>query len=461
MKLNQQTRKIGLIISSLFLLSLAACEESKEIAEVKTKVVDKKGPTTGVLSDGNPISGVVYSAGSGSSGVTDSQGVFHYQHGDNVRFKIGDLVIADIKGSSILSPIDLAAGNENKLKNLLILLQSLDLDDDLTNGISISSKTANAIKSSISLESDPVAFSKNADLKAARDASELSGDVKSLEEASEQFLARGINLLSSHIWVKYDTQSASVFQIADNGRGEYLHGEATADDSCDENRVCGELVFRAGVEYGNTKAELFDTRGFKLAGSTSIDTNLRAGLSHPRPTWRINTDGDELIISDIVVAQRERKQSSLFGELFHIAKPIELSSDDEPIATEVRERRYSKMDNVAQGLVGAWSFDKDTFKSKLVLFFPNSRFMLIDPTGDNDQSEPLGCGKPGIEYASYTYDGASKALKIASFIFDTNACAGFSGSTDKSITFDISSDGNTATLTKQGETAVKLYRASN
>lgn len=461
MKLNQQTRKIGLIISSLFLLSLAACEENKEVAEVKTKVVAKKGPATGVLSDGNPISGVAYSTASGSSGITDAQGVFHYQHGDNIRFKIGELVIADIPGLAIVSPIDLAAGNGNKLKNLLVLLQSLDSDDDATNGISISSKVANAIKSSINLESDPTTFSNNAALKAARDAAELSGDVKSLEEASEQFLARGINLLSSHIWVKYDNQSASVFQIADNGSGEYLHGEATADDSCDENRVCGELVFRAGVEYGNTRVESFDTRGFKLVGSTSIDTNLRAGLSHPRPTWRINTDGDELIISDIVVAQRERQQSSLFGELFHIAKPIELSSDDEPIATEVRERRYSKMDNVAQGLVGAWSLDKDTVNSKLFLFFPNNRFMLIDPTGQTIQSEPLDCGKPGIEYASYSYDGASKALKISSFIFDTNACAGLSGSSDKSITFDISSDGNTATLTKEGQAAVKVYRVSN
>ncbi len=461
MKLNQQTRKIGLIISGLCVLSLTACEDSKEVVEVKTKVT-AKGPTTGVLSDGFAISGVAYSTASGSSGVTDANGVFHYQHGDNVRFKLGELTLADIKGSAIVSPIDLAAGNENKLRNLLILLQSLDSDDDVTNGISISSKVANAIKSSINLEADPATFSDNAALKAAREAAELPGEAKSLEEAGEQFLARGINLLSSHIWVKYDNQSASALQIAEDGSGEYLHGEATADDSCDENRVCGgETIFRTGVESGTTKAEAFDTRGFKLVGTTSIDTNLRAGLSHPRATWRINTDGDELIISDIVVAQRERQQSSLFGELFHIAKPIELSADDEPIATEVKERRYSKMDNTAQGIVGAWSLDKDTVKSKLFLFFPNNRFMLIDPTGQTVQSEPLACGKPGIEFAAYSYDGASKALKITSFIFDTNACAGLSESADKLVTFDISSDGNTATLTKQGQAAVKLSRVSN
>ena len=88
MTLSQQTKKIGVIISGLFILSLTACEDSKEVAEVSRKIA-AKGPTTGVLSDGFAISGVAYSTASGSSGVTDAQGVFHYQHGDDLRFQIG------------------------------------------------------------------------------------------------------------------------------------------------------------------------------------------------------------------------------------------------------------------------------------------------------------------------------------------------------------------------------------
>ena len=87
--------------------------------------------------------------------------------------------------------------------------------------------------------------------------------------------------------------------------------------------------------------------------------------------------------------------------------------------------------------------------------------MLVDPTGKTYQSEESKCGTPGVEFASYAFDSSTKALKISSFIYDTNGCVGFSDSSDKSISFDISSDGNTATLTTQGEAPVILYRASN
>jgi hypothetical protein len=461
MKFNQQTKKTCMLLASAFIISLTSCDSSQESVNVKSKT-SLKGPTTGILTNTAPVAGVSYIASSGSTGITDAQGVYRYNHGDNVKFKLGELVIGDIEASAIVTPIELAAGNENKLKNLLILLQSLDSDDNPANGISIPAEAASAVKSTLDLEADPATFADTAMLQAARESAGIPGEIKSVEEASEYFLSQGITLLSSHIWVKYDNQSASIIHIAENGSGEYLQGEATADDSCDENRICGgSTIIKAGVEYGITRAEEFDTRGFKLTGSPSIDTNLRAGLSHPRPTWRIHTNGDELIISDIVVAQRERQQSGLFGELFHISRPIELSSDDEPIPTEIKEKRYAKVDNVTNGIVGAWGLDKDTVKSKLFLFFPNSRFMLIDPTGKTYQSEESKCGTPGVEFASYAFDSSTKALKISSFIYDTNGCVGFSDSSDKSISFDISSDGNTATLTTQGEAPVILYRASN
>jgi hypothetical protein len=71
----------------------------------------------------------------------------------------------------------------------------------------------------------------------------------------------------------------------------------------------------------------------------AIDTNLQAGLSNPRPTVRVRTDGSDLINSDIVTVQREKKHASLFGELFHIAGTLEISSDKEPIKTEIKESR--------------------------------------------------------------------------------------------------------------------------
>lgn len=459
MKFNQQaSKKAWAFLSSALIISLASCDDSQKPEISKTA---PKGPTTGILTDAAPVSGVAYTTSSGSSGTTDAQGVYRYNYGDTVKFQLGELTIGDIKAAAIITPIELAAGNENKLQNLPILLQSLDSDNNPSNGISIPAEAAAAIKSSLDLTSDSSTFANSAILKAARDAADIPGDIKSAEKAGADFLAQGINLFSRHIWVKHDDANASIIQIATDGSGEYLHGEATADDSCDENRVCGgKTIIKAGVEYGIAKVSGVDSRGFKLDSSPSVDTNLRAGLSHPRPSWRIHTDGDELIISDIVVAQREREQSGLFGELFHIARPIELSSDDEPIPTEVKEKRYTKMDNSASGIVGAWTLDRNTVKTKLFLFFPNNRFMLVDPTGETFQSEQIKCGTPGVEFASYAYDTNSKSLSIKSFIYDTNNCVGFSHNSDSPFSFEISANGDSATLSKQGEASVTLYRVS-
>ncbi|SDX01495.1 adhesin [Nitrosomonas communis] len=460
MKLNQQTsKKVWVFLSSALIIGLSSCSDSQESKVSKAPL---KGPTTGILTDAAPVAGVAYTTSSGSSGTTDAQGMYRYNHGDNVKFQLGELIIGDIKATGIVTPIELAAGNENKLQNLPVFLQSLDSDNDLSNGISIPAEATAALKSTLNLASDPVSFANSAILKTARDAAGLAGDIKSAEAASADFLTRGISLLSSHIWVKYDDTNASVIRVAADGSGEFLQGEATADDSCDENRVCGgSTIIKAGVEYGVANASQFDTRGFNLNSSLSVDTNLRAGLSHPRPTWRVHTDGNELIISDIVVAQRAREQSGVLGELFHIARPIELSSDDEPILTEIKEKRYTKMDNNASGIVGAWELDQNSVKTKLLLFFPNNKFMLVDPLGTTFQSEQVECGSPGVEFASYAYNANSKELNIKSFIYDTNGCVGFSNGSDKPISFDISANGNTAVLSKQGEASVTLYRASN
>lgn len=459
LKLNQRSSKqVWVLLSSTLILGLASCSDRQESNIDRAPLT---GPTTGILMDAAPVAGISYATSSGSTGTTDAQGIYHYTHGDNVKFQLGGLIIGEIKGAAIVTPIALAAGNENRLQNLPMLLQSLDSDNDPSNGISIPTEAAAAIKSSLNLDSDPDTLANSAELKAALESASSGGNIKSPEEASANFLAQGVNLLSSHVWVKYDDKNASIIRVAADGSGEYLQGEATADDSCDENRVCGgRTIFKAGVEYGVTTTTEFDARGFKLSSSPSIDTNLRAGLSHPRPTWRIHTDGHELIISDIVVAQRKREQSSLFGELFHIARPLELSSDEEPILTEIKEKRYVRMDNDASGIMGAWALDNRTANTKLILFFPNNRFMLVDPTGETFQSEPVDCGYPGIEFASYTYDVNSKMLNTRSFIYNTNGCVGLSGGSDNPVSFDIGASGQTAVLTRQGEAPVMLYRVS-
>ncbi|WP_295626894.1 adhesin [uncultured Nitrosomonas sp.] len=453
------------LLSTAFIVGLVACDSSENTATTSssstsaTKRNMPTGPAVGILVD-SPVSGVSYNASSGKSGTTDEQGNFNFNHGDKIEFKLGGLTLGNIPGSQIVTPIELAGDNNNKLQNLLVLLQSLDSDSNLSNGISISQETAAAVKGSIDLNSNPETFAESANLKSIMEAGSIEGEARTPEEARDHFMSQGVALLSAQIWVSYTDQTASVLRVAADSSGEYLQGDARPDDSCDENRVCsGRTIFQAGVEAGVVSAVDFDNRGFKLVGKPTIDTNLRAGLSDPGPTRRVRTDGFELMYSDIVTVQREREKTSVFGELFHIAKPIELSNENEVAEKEVKETRFAKIDNDATGIIGAWAYDENAIKTQTLVFFPNGKFLMIDPTGEAQREDQAECGKPGIEFASYSYDKGSNKLDLSRFTYNTNGCVGFSHQ-EGSANFSISSDGTTAQLEKSREPSITLYRVS-
>ncbi len=417
------------------------------------------GAAVGVLMD-SPVSGVSYSASSGKKGVTNAAGEFDFSYGDTVEFKLGKLSLGKVQGMPVVTPMDLADGNDDKLLNLLVLLQSLDEDGDASNGITITAEAAAAVSRSIKLNSEPEAFASSEELQNVLEAADIEHAAKTVEEASEHFMISGVAALSTQVWVHYSDSIASVLRVAADGSGEYLQGYAAPDDSCDENRVCGgRTIFQAGVEHGFAKAVELDTRGFKVSGETTIDTNLKAGLSNPGKTRRVRTDGLDMINSDIVTVQREREQTSVFGELFHIAKPIEFSDVNEVVEKEIKEIRFSKIDNDPDGIVGAWSYDIDAIKAKMLVFFPNNRILTIDPLGEAVRDDQAECAKPGVEFAAYNYNKGGNQLKVSSFTYNTDGCIGFSGN-DGTHRFTIDSDGNTAEFEMQGEEPITVYRVS-
>jgi hypothetical protein len=467
MKSNQNKTKTpwGRLMPVVLALGLVACGDGSGPSSTNSNSngnssggggKPQTGPATGRLLD-TAVSGVAYASSSGS-GTTDENGTFKFNHGDTVEFKLGGLSLGKAKGAAIVTPMELAGDNDNRLRNLLVLLQSLDVDGNPENGISIPASAASAVTAAINLDSDPATFAASPELQKAREAGGVAGPAKTVAQARAHFFSQGMKMLGTHIWVRHDDTTASVIRISTDGTGEYLQGEATPDDSCDTNRVCGgKVVSKAGVEYGAARLSAMDTRGFKFAANPVLDTNLHAGLSNPRPSWRIRTDGTDLITSDVFTVQRKREQKSLFGELFHIAGTLEISSSKEPIKTEVKESLFVQMENDPKGIVGAWAADPAAIKTPTYLFFSNGKYMMVDPIGDVKRTDHESCGDPGVEFASYTYDSGSKALNIKGFTYDNNGCAGFSGT--ETSAFKLGADGNTATLeTKTG--SLTLYRVS-
>lgn len=93
---------------------------------------------TGVFIDSFVI-GMKFSTES-QSGKTDDQGQFQYLEGEKIEFSIGDIKLLAIFATEIMTPLSLFQTsdiNDIRILNFARLVQSLDLDGNPDNGISI------------------------------------------------------------------------------------------------------------------------------------------------------------------------------------------------------------------------------------------------------------------------------------------------------------------------------------
>jgi len=146
-------RILSILVSVFALLLLTGCGGGGGSSSSNDTTITK----TAYLKD-NSIQGVTYTSGS-QSGTTDANGAFEYEENSSVTFSIGGVTLGVINSSNIQSdnivyPSDIlgiARGNiEQNLENptlvrILRFLQSLDSDNDPSNGITIDSATITAL----------------------------------------------------------------------------------------------------------------------------------------------------------------------------------------------------------------------------------------------------------------------------------------------------------------------------
>ena len=109
--------------------------------------------TASVLIDG-VVRGIEYVTSSGMSGLTNQEGLFNYQDGDDITFKVGGVVLGTataedvISGRTFLQDIaDVERSNlsDDYLQNMAVFLQSLDQNHDASDGIVISEAVRDAL----------------------------------------------------------------------------------------------------------------------------------------------------------------------------------------------------------------------------------------------------------------------------------------------------------------------------
>ncbi|MCO5787035.1 hypothetical protein DHB74_11790 [Pseudomonas sp. G11-1] len=120
----------------------------------------------GVFTD-SPVEGLAYRTET-QQGTTDQDGSFSYRSGETISFHLGDLQLGSARAEERMSPLSLADGSDissDLVTNMLVLLQSLDQDRKLNNGIQISPAIADAVSvwaDSIVLDQDPASFASSA-----------------------------------------------------------------------------------------------------------------------------------------------------------------------------------------------------------------------------------------------------------------------------------------------------------
>ena len=177
-----------------------------------------------------------------TSGVTDENGTFTYYEGDIVSFSIGDWVIGVSAGDDIITPVSFEDDGEldNYSINLSRILQSIDEDGDLSNGINVS-ETVATIAGTITIDMtvDPSLFTQD-NIQALLDAvpdgrGYLVSEAEATSHLIESFEQEGLTLTVSDD----DSTSDGDDSSGDGSSGDDSDGSGD-DDSGDDSDGSGD-----------------------------------------------------------------------------------------------------------------------------------------------------------------------------------------------------------------------------
>jgi 5'-nucleotidase len=142
------------------------------------------------------VTGVSYSGDKGTSGITATGGTFNYYPGENITFSIGSMVLGTAPGAPVLTPValdNLGGAIGAQANRVLRTLQTLDSDDDPSNGITISAEMRGAVKKVLHLSNASEVDLLSA-VQQARPAIAMKSEADSLQHFAETLVSSNIVL---------------------------------------------------------------------------------------------------------------------------------------------------------------------------------------------------------------------------------------------------------------------------
>jgi para-nitrobenzyl esterase len=131
------------------------------------------GCRTGVFFD-SPVTGLTYQITYKNKTITaqtEAGGIFHYKDGLTITFSVGSLVLGSAIGKPVITPLDIvpdaASEEDQRVVNICVLLQTLDQDGNLNNGIQITPDISVLVSAAgkINFNQTPNAFAADPNIK--------------------------------------------------------------------------------------------------------------------------------------------------------------------------------------------------------------------------------------------------------------------------------------------------------
>ncbi|MCG9696849.1 hypothetical protein [Shewanella sp. Isolate11] len=368
-------------------------------------------------------------------GVTNENGEYDYVEGDSVTFFIGDLEFPSTTATGVVTPLDIA-GTDNvtdqKVVNMVRLLQTLDQDGDPENGITITETAISA--------AEPVDFNVTPDEFAASTA------VQAVIENGGQDTAV-TELVSESDAVEHLTGS-----IADNGVQIGVVGawdQAEVNTGEHQNDLLTIVFFNNGT-YVQFEGDIEAAPGDDEYAGMEWGTYIRDSETGQISPTQIFDGNDDRGFTDFT---GESGAPELFGEV-----------NDGVLTLNVDETGNGEIDgNVtfnslpSDGIIGAWKIIDDNGESDaddlvMLIFYNDGTYVHGEYDADDNAEEH------GMEWGNYTIDSDTRRLTTTQ-IADNNSDTGLSDfsadSTDAELYVSVDGDILTLEVKESGSTEIE------
>lgn len=348
------------------------------------------------------------------SGQTDAQGRYVYLPGETVTFSIGDVTLPAVTAAGVVTPLTIFGVQDfedRRVVNLARLLQTLDSDNDTTNGLQISAAThAAAAGASLNFDQPVTDFENEAELNTILASTSDTVLISAADAVAH--LRESTSIVGSWHLIEAGPYSTENDYLLYNffADGTYLVAESTAFGESDPTGM-------PGIEAGTYS---WDPTTGKITATPSIDTNGSWGLSVNLEAITIRRSADTLAYND--------------------------SSDPNDIFTFQFQRA------VENGLQGAWVMGGAS--DRAVVTFTADGYYGIAEIGPATST-----GMPGGEFGTYTVDATATPNTFTATTYpdtDTNGDRGLSGDSGIPVQFTIS--GDTLTMTFSDDSTATATR---